>query len=85
MRVFALGNCLIMLPGSNLDLECIKINTQMVVDVVKQVRLACASDGLSGGHLISGLVAKMHLVHTCPIPCMREGIPIAPSSQRGWV
>jgi hypothetical protein len=37
MRVFALGNCLILLPGSNLDLECIKINTQMIVDVVNQV------------------------------------------------
>ena len=37
MRVFALGNCLILLPGSNLDLECIKINTQMIVDVVNQM------------------------------------------------
>jgi hypothetical protein len=81
MRVFALGNCLILLSGSNLHLECIKINTQMVVDVVTQVGLAYATGGLSGGSLVISLVAKMHLAHTHPIMCMREGIPIVPSER----
>jgi hypothetical protein len=83
MRAFALGNCLILLPGSNLDLECIKINTQMIVDVVNQVRLAHATGGLGGSHLVIGLVTEVHLVHTCPITCTREGIPVAPSGG-GW-
>ncbi len=85
MRValFALENCLNLLPGSNLDLEGIKINTQMVVDVVDQVGLARATSGLSGGHLVIGLVAKVHLAHTHPITCAREGILIVPSGGGG--
>jgi hypothetical protein len=59
MMVFALQNCLILVPEGNLDLECIKINTQMVIDVVNQVRLACATGGLSGGHLVIGLVTEV--------------------------
>jgi hypothetical protein len=33
-------------------------------------------DGSFGGsHLVIGLVTKVHLALTCPIMCMREGIP----------
>ncbi len=42
-----------------------------------------ATSGLSGSHFVIGLVAKMHLLHTRLIPCMREGIPIAPSTGGG--
>jgi hypothetical protein len=49
MEVFALGNCLVLLPSGDLDLECIKINTKMIVDVVDQVGLACVTSGLCGG------------------------------------
>jgi hypothetical protein len=53
MRVIAFVNCLSLLPGSNLDLECIKINTQMIVDVVNQVGLGGATSGLGGAILSS--------------------------------
>jgi hypothetical protein len=60
-----------------------KINNQMVIDVVNQVRVPRATSGLSGSHFVIGLVAKMHLLHTRLIPCMREGIPIVPSTGGG--
>jgi hypothetical protein len=75
---------LILLPGSNLDLKHIKINTQVIIDKVDQVRLGRAtSSGLGGSHLVIGMVTKMHFVHTCPITCMGEGVLIVPSSRGG--
>ncbi len=83
MRVYyALRNCLSLLPGSNLDLECMEINTQMIIDMVNQVRLGHATSGLGGGHFVIDQVTEVHLAHTHPITCTREGIPIVPS--RGW-
>ncbi len=64
MGVCGLGNCLIFLPSSDLDLECIKINTKMIIDIVDQVWLACVIGGLCGNCVIICLVTKVYLAHT---------------------
>ncbi len=78
LDVFKVQGAIFQFGPSKVWKICIKINTQMVVDVVNQVRLVCATGGLSGSCLVISLVAKMHLVDTCSILCMREGILIAP-------